>query len=62
MTYRGRKAVALDMKKPEAVEAALELIDRADALIEGFRPGVMERLGVGRTCASSASEARLWPA
>lgn len=44
---RGRKAVALDMKKPEGVEAALKLIDRADALIEGFRPGVMERLGVG---------------
>ncbi len=47
VTYRGRKAVALDMKRPEAVEAALKLIDKADALIEGFRPGVMERLGVG---------------
>ncbi|HEV2560599.1 MAG TPA: CaiB/BaiF CoA-transferase family protein [Rhizomicrobium sp.] len=47
VTYRGRKAVALDMKKPEAVEAALKLIDKADALVEGFRPGVMERLGVG---------------
>jgi alpha-methylacyl-CoA racemase len=44
---RGRRAVALDMKKPEAVEVALKLIDRADALLEGFRPGVMERLGVG---------------
>src|SRR5499427_4045756 len=47
VTYRGRKAVALDMKKPEGVEAALRLIDQADALLEGFRPGVMERLGVG---------------
>lgn len=47
ITYRGRPAVALDMKKPEAVEAALKLIERADALLEGFRPGVMERLGVG---------------
>ncbi len=47
VTYRGRAAVALDMKKPEAVEAALKLIDSADGLIEGFRPGVMERLGVG---------------
>lgn len=47
VTYRGRMAVALDLKKPEAVEAALKLIDRADALIEGFRPGVMERLGLG---------------
>jgi len=44
---RGRRAVALDMKRPEAVEAALKLIDKADALLEGFRPGVMERLGVG---------------
>jgi alpha-methylacyl-CoA racemase len=47
ITYRGRQAVALDMKKPEAVEAALKLIEKADGLIEGFRPGVMERLGVG---------------
>ena len=47
ITYRGRDAVLLDLKKPEAVEAALRLIDKADALIEGFRPGVMERLGVG---------------
>ncbi len=47
ITYRGRSAIALDMKKPEGVEAALKLIDKADALIEGFRPGVMERLGVG---------------
>ena len=44
---RGRRAVGLDMKKPEAVEAALKLIEKADGLIEGFRPGVMERLGVG---------------
>ena len=39
--------MALDLKKPEAVEAALKLIDKADGLIEGFRPGVMERLGLG---------------
>src|ERR1700678_1593919 len=47
ITYRGRDAVLLELKKPEAVEAALKLIEKADALIEGFRPGVMERLGVG---------------
>jgi alpha-methylacyl-CoA racemase len=47
ITYRGRPAVALDLKKPEGVDAALKLIDQADALIEGFRPGVMERNGVG---------------
>ena len=44
---RGRKSVALDLKKPEAVEACLKLIEEADALQEGFRPGVMERLGLG---------------
>jgi alpha-methylacyl-CoA racemase len=44
---RNCKTIALDLKKPEAVEAALKLIEKADALIEGFRPGVMERLGLG---------------
>jgi alpha-methylacyl-CoA racemase len=44
---RGRRSVALDLKKPEAIAALLQLIERADALIEGFRPGVMERLGLG---------------
>jgi alpha-methylacyl-CoA racemase len=44
---RGRRSVGLDLKKPGAVEAVLRLIGRADALIEGFRPGVMERLGLG---------------
>lgn len=44
---RSRRSVALDLKKPEGVETALTLLDQADALIEGFRPGVMERLGLG---------------
>ncbi len=44
---RGRRSVALDLKKPEAIEVAMRLIEKADALIEGFRPGVMERLGLG---------------
>ena len=44
---RGRRSIALDLKKPEAVAAALEIVAGADALIEGFRPGVMERLGLG---------------
>jgi len=44
---RGKRSVTLDMKSPRGAEAALALIARADALIEGFRPGVMERLGVG---------------
>ena len=44
---RGRKSIAVDLKKPEGVETVLKLIEKADALIEGFRPGVMERLGLG---------------
>jgi alpha-methylacyl-CoA racemase len=44
---RGRRSVTLDLKAPGASEAALALLGRADALIEGFRPGVMERLGLG---------------
>ncbi len=44
---RGRRSVTLDLKSPQGVQAALELADKADALIEGFRPGVMERMGLG---------------
>ena len=44
---RGKRSITLDLKKPEAKDAALELIGKADALIEGMRPGVMERLGLG---------------
>jgi len=47
VTARGRRSVALDLKEPAAVELALKLIDRADVAFEGFRPGVMERLGLG---------------
>ncbi len=44
---RGRRSVTLDLKSKEAAAAALELVSRSDAVIEGFRPGVMERLGLG---------------
>jgi alpha-methylacyl-CoA racemase len=44
---RGRRSIALDLKQPADVEVALKLSARADALIEGLRPGVMERLGLG---------------
>src|SRR6202022_789448 len=44
---RGRRSVAFDLKRPEAAEALLRRVERADALIEGFRPGVTERLGIG---------------
>src|SRR5262245_16233123 len=44
---RGRTVVELDLKNPEHIKQALDLLGNADALIEGFRPGVMERLGLG---------------
>ena len=44
---RGRRSVGIDLKQPEGADAALRLIQNADALIEAFRPGVMERLGLG---------------
>jgi alpha-methylacyl-CoA racemase len=47
ITSRGRRSIALDLKSPDAIEAVLKLLESADGLIEGFRPGVMERLGLG---------------
>jgi alpha-methylacyl-CoA racemase len=47
VTARGRRSVALDLKQPASIEACLKLLESADGLIEGFRPGVMERLGLG---------------
>jgi alpha-methylacyl-CoA racemase len=48
---RSRRSVAIDLRKPDGIETALRLAERADVLLEGFRPGVMERLGVGpQTC------------
>jgi alpha-methylacyl-CoA racemase len=44
---RGRRSIAVDLKSPEGVEVVLRLVGSADVLIEGFRPGVMERLGLG---------------
>ncbi len=44
---RGRRSVAVNLKSPAGVELVLKLIEKADALIEGFRPGVTERLGLG---------------
>ena len=44
---RGRPSVAVDLNRPEAVELVLKLAGQADVLIEGFRPGVMERMGLG---------------
>jgi alpha-methylacyl-CoA racemase len=47
LLLRGRRNIAVDLKNKTGQDAALRLIDQADALIEGFRPGVMERLGLG---------------
>jgi alpha-methylacyl-CoA racemase len=47
VSNRGRRSIGVDLKNPDGVEAVLKLIESADALIEGFRPGVMERLGLG---------------
>src|SRR5690606_24199813 len=44
---RGRRSIGVDLKNPDGVETVLSLLESADALIEGFRPGVMERLGLG---------------
>src|SRR2546423_10190859 len=44
---RGRRSVGVDLKHPDGVETVLKLVEKADALIEGFRAGVTERLGIG---------------
>ncbi len=44
---RGRRAVGVDLKAPGAAEVVLRIVERSDALLEGFRPGVAERLGLG---------------
>lgn len=47
LMFRSRPSIALDLKRAESVELVLQLVSRADALMEGFRPGVTERLGLG---------------
>jgi crotonobetainyl-CoA:carnitine CoA-transferase CaiB-like acyl-CoA transferase len=47
LVLRNRETIALDLKAPAAIEVVLDLVESADALIEGFRPGVTERLGLG---------------
>lgn len=55
LTRRGRRSVTLDLKAPEGIAAAKRLASEADGLIEGFRPGVMERLGLGPDVLSEAN-------
>src|SRR5947208_2723915 len=44
--HRSRPAISIDLKDPAGLALAMQFIERADALVEGFRPGVMERLGL----------------
>src|SRR4026207_2564929 len=44
---RGRRSICVDLKRPEGIDTILRLCGQADGLFEGFRPGVMERLGLG---------------
>lgn len=52
---RGRRSITLDLKNPDAVATALRLVNQADILLEGFRPGVMERLGLGPEACHAAN-------
>jgi alpha-methylacyl-CoA racemase len=60
VTNRGRRSVALDLKQPASIELCLSLIAGADALFEGFRPGVMERLGLGPDAAHARKPALVY--
>ena len=53
---RGKRSIALDLKKEQGKKLALELVANADVLIEGFRPGVVERLGIGPAQALAANQ------
>lgn len=44
---RGRRSIAVDLKHPDGIETVLQMVEKADVVLEGFRPGVMERLGLG---------------
>lgn len=50
---RGKRSIAVDLKNPQGIETVLRLLERADVLIEPFRPGVMERLGLGPDVATA---------
>ena len=67
-THRGKKSLALNLKSPAGVEALLRLAETADVFVESFRPGVVDRLGVGYQASFHACtknclrlDLRLWP-
>lgn len=53
--HRGRRSVAMDLKQPAAIATVLRLVEQADVLVEGFRPGAMERLGLGPDVCAAAN-------
>ncbi len=57
---RGRRTIALNLKQPQAIELALRLLDDADVLVEGFRPGVMEKLGLGPEVCTARNKALIY--
>jgi alpha-methylacyl-CoA racemase len=57
---RGRRSIAVDMKDPRGVETVLKFVDRADILIEGFRPGVTEKLGLGPAACHARNRALVY--
>ncbi|WP_440640851.1 CaiB/BaiF CoA transferase family protein [Bradyrhizobium sp. PUT101] len=57
---RSKRSIALDVKKPEAVATILKLLEQADILVEGFRPGVMERLGLGPAACHAANASLIY--
>jgi len=59
-TTRNRRSLAVDLKSPAAREAILRMVAKADALIEGYRPGVMERLGLGPEVCQQANRALVY--
>ena len=60
ITQRGKRSVILDLKAPGSVDAVLSLLEKSDALIEGMRPGVMERLGLGPDICFSHNSALIY--
>lgn len=60
LVVRGRRSLAVDLKAADGVKVVSRMIERADALIEGFRPGVMERLGLGPERCLSANEGLIY--
>ncbi|QBQ98761.1 CaiB/BaiF CoA transferase family protein [Paraburkholderia pallida] len=60
LLHRGRRSAAFDLKQPEAAGAVLKLVARADALVEGFRPGVAEKLGLGPDACLAANPALVY--